>query len=132
MRNSSNRKIRQKDLAALLGCSTSTISKSLSDSPEIGESIKEKVKETAKVYGYVPNFFAKNIQNETIKIISVSNSNMNHKDYTKLLKQLLNPSKFTLKNKFSYGNFENIEVAPEEISKDDVVEIVLVINKKQK
>lgn len=51
-----------KELAALLSLSPSTVSKSLSDSGEISKATKNRVKEMAEIYGYVPNQMAKNLK----------------------------------------------------------------------
>lgn len=48
-----------KELAKELGVSTSTVSKALSDSPEISEVTKRKIKEFAQLRNYKPNSVAK-------------------------------------------------------------------------
>ncbi len=46
------RKITLKDIAKELSVSISTVSKSLKDSPEIGEDTRQKVKAFAELYNY--------------------------------------------------------------------------------
>ncbi|WP_291274069.1 LacI family DNA-binding transcriptional regulator [Flavobacterium sp.] len=60
-----------KELAKELGVSTSTVSKALSDSPEISEVTKRKIKEFAQLRNYKPNSVAKNLKNKRTHTIGV-------------------------------------------------------------
>jgi len=60
-----------KQLAKELNVSISTVSKSLSDSHEIGETTKKKVQELAKLYNYKPNRIAINLKSGKTKTIGV-------------------------------------------------------------
>ena len=60
-----------KELAKALGFSTSTVSKALSDSPEISEQTKRKIKEFAQLKNYKPNSIAKNLKNQRSYTIGV-------------------------------------------------------------
>lgn len=60
-----------KELAIALGVSTSTVSKALSDSPEISEQTKRKIKEFAQLKNYKPNSIAKNLKNQRAYTIGV-------------------------------------------------------------
>jgi LacI family transcriptional regulator len=60
-----------KELAKELGVSISTVSKSLSDSPEISEPTKRKIKEFAELKNYKPNSLAKNLKNQRTNTIGV-------------------------------------------------------------
>lgn len=60
-----------KELAIALGVSTSTVSKALSDSPEISEQTKIKIKEFAQLKNYKPNSIAKNLKNQRAYTIGV-------------------------------------------------------------
>ncbi|WP_420401839.1 LacI family DNA-binding transcriptional regulator [Flagellimonas sp.] len=60
-----------KELAELLNLSPSSVSKAISDSHEISEQTKAKVKEMAKVCGYVPNQMARNLKLGKTKSIGV-------------------------------------------------------------
>lgn len=65
------RKITLKDIAKELGVSISTVSKSLKDSPEIGDDTKDKVKAFAALYNYKPNNIALSLQNRKTKNIAL-------------------------------------------------------------
>ena len=60
-----------KELAKELGVSTSTVSKALSNSPEISELTKIKIKEFALLKNYKPNSIAKNLKNQRSYTIGV-------------------------------------------------------------
>ena len=53
-----------KQIATELGVSVSTVSKALSDSPEISEITKTKIKEFAALKNYKPNSIAKFLKSE--------------------------------------------------------------------
>ena len=68
-----------KELAKELGVSTSTVSKALSNSPEISELTKIKIKEFAQLKNYKPNSIAKNLKNQRSYTIGVILPNiLNH------------------------------------------------------
>lgn len=60
-----------KQIAKELGVSVSTVSKALSDSSEISDSTKIKIKEFAKLKNYKPNSIAKNLKNQRTNTIGV-------------------------------------------------------------
>jgi len=60
-----------KQIALQLGFSVSTVSKALSDSPEIGEDTKTKIKEFAKLSNYKPNSMAQNLKRQRTNTIGV-------------------------------------------------------------
>jgi len=60
-----------KQIAKELGVSVSTVSKALSDSSEISESTKIKIKEFAALKNYKPNSIAKNLKNQRTNTIGV-------------------------------------------------------------
>lgn len=60
-----------KKLAQILNLSTSTVSRALSDHPDISEATKEKVKNLAKSVHYIPNIFAKGFRKHRTSIIGV-------------------------------------------------------------
>jgi LacI family transcriptional regulator len=60
-----------KQIALQLGYSVSTVSKALSDSPEIGEDTKTKIKEFAKLSNYKPNSMAQNLKRQRTNTIGV-------------------------------------------------------------
>ncbi len=64
-------KITLKDLANLTNVSVSTVSKALNDSPEIGINTRNRIKEIAASYNYVPNNIARSLKSKSTKIIGV-------------------------------------------------------------
>ena len=60
-----------KELARLLNVSVSTVSKALSDSPEIGEATKKRVIELANELNYKPNRVAQQLKSSKTKVIGV-------------------------------------------------------------
>jgi LacI family transcriptional regulator len=65
------RKITLKQIAKELDVSISTVSKSLRDSPEIGEETRLKVQAFAKFYHYKPNNIALSLKNRRTKTIGI-------------------------------------------------------------
>ena len=66
-----NNSITLKDIAKALHLSTSTISKALNDSYEIGEETKKRVMAYAKEHHYVPNRMAKGLKQGKSRSIGV-------------------------------------------------------------
>ena len=64
-------KITIKRIAKDLGVSVSTVSKALSDSPEISGPTKIRIQEYAKLQNYRPNSMAKNLKNQRTNTIGV-------------------------------------------------------------
>lgn len=60
-----------KDLADLLQVSTSTISRALSNHPDISDAVKKRVKEAAEAFNYIPNDFAINFRKKSSKVIGL-------------------------------------------------------------
>ena len=60
-----------KDLAEQLGVSIATVSRALRDSCEVGDEMKQKVRELAKQMNYRPNPFAQGLRSEAPKVIGV-------------------------------------------------------------
>jgi LacI family transcriptional regulator len=65
------RKITLKQIAKELDVSISTVSKSLRNSPEIGEETRQKVQAFAKFYNYRPNNIALSLKNRKTKTIGI-------------------------------------------------------------
>ncbi len=65
------KRITIKDLADLLQISTSTVSRALSNHPDISEAVKRRVKEAAETFNYVPNDFAINFRKKSSKVIGL-------------------------------------------------------------
>lgn len=60
-----------KDLADLLQISTSTVSRALSNHPDISDAVKARVKEAAETFNYIPNDFAINFRKKSTKVIGL-------------------------------------------------------------
>lgn len=65
------RRISLKDLADQLGVSIATVSRALRDSHEVGDDMKQRVKELAKKLNYRPNPFAQSLRKEAPRVIGV-------------------------------------------------------------
>ena len=65
------KRITIKDLADLLQISTSTVSRALSNHPDISDAVKKRVKEAAETFNYVPNDFAIKIKKKSTKVIGL-------------------------------------------------------------
>ena len=60
-----------KDLARILEVSISTVSKALNDNPEISIETRNRIKELAESYKYVPNKIAQSLKSKSTKTIGV-------------------------------------------------------------
>ena len=60
-----------KDLAKLLNLSTSTVSRALSDHPDISEATKNKVREAAATFNYYPNLHARHFRKQNSGLITL-------------------------------------------------------------
>ncbi|HMB99462.1 MAG TPA: LacI family DNA-binding transcriptional regulator [Flavobacteriaceae bacterium] len=60
-----------KDLARILEVSISTVSKALNDNPEISVETRNRIKQLAKSYKYVPNNIAQSLKSKSTKTIGV-------------------------------------------------------------
>ena len=56
-----------KDLARILEVSISTVSKALNDNPEISLETRNRIKELAESYKYVPNKIAQSLKSKSTK-----------------------------------------------------------------
>ena len=65
------KRITIKDLADLPQISTSTVSRALSNHPDISDAVKKRVKEAAETFNYIPNDFAINFRKKSTKVIGL-------------------------------------------------------------
>ena len=65
------KRITIKDLAEMLNISVSTVSRALSNHPDISDAVKVRVKEAAETFNYVPNDFAINFRKKSTKVIGL-------------------------------------------------------------
>ena len=66
-----------KDMAEMLKISTSTVSRALSDHPDISEVVKSRVREVAALMNYHPSEWGKNFRNKKSKLIGLIIPKMN-------------------------------------------------------
>ncbi|MBP0903186.1 LacI family DNA-binding transcriptional regulator [Mariniflexile gromovii] len=78
-----------KKMAENLGVSISTVSRALSDHPDISQPTKEKVKKLATELNYVPNVFAKGFRHHRSNIIGVVVSSITHHYTTTIIRGVL-------------------------------------------
>ena len=60
-----------KDIAKICGVGVSTVSRAINNHPDINPETKEKIMNTIKEYGYVPNNSARNLKRVDAKAIAV-------------------------------------------------------------
>ena len=60
-----------KDVAALAGVSSSTVSRTCKNNPSISEETKEKVRRAMAQLGYEPNFQASNLASQNSRTIGI-------------------------------------------------------------
>ena len=65
------KRITIKDLAEMLNISVSTVSRALSNHPDISDAVKVRVKEAAETFNYIPNDFAINFRKKSTKVIGL-------------------------------------------------------------
>ena len=73
------------DIATKLNISTSTVSRALSDHPEVSQKTRNKVKETARELNYQPNIIAKNLQRGHSNIIGVLVPQVRHVFFAEIM-----------------------------------------------
>lgn len=79
-----------KDIAAECGVSAATVSKALNDHADVGSATKQKVRETAKRMGYMPNSMARALKtNKTYNIgvlmVDKANNGLKHRYFSAIL-----------------------------------------------
>ena len=88
-----------KDMSKILGCSISTISKALNDSPEISKKTKSRVCDVANAHNYTPNIIASSLKNGNSKILSISIPNDKKNICEWLLVELFNQTEIRHENR---------------------------------
>ena len=78
-----------KKIAETLGVSISTVSRALSNHPDISNTTKEKVTKLATELNYVPNLFAKGFRKHRSNIIGVVVPNITHHYTTNIIRGIL-------------------------------------------
>jgi LacI family transcriptional regulator len=67
-----------KDIARALGVSVATVSRALTDSPDVSAETKEKVWATAEAFNYLPNLMARSLRSRRSKVVGVIVENVSH------------------------------------------------------
>ena len=75
-----------KDIAKALNVSITTVSRALNDKEDISASTKKKVRETAEILDYQPNYLAKILHGGSTRLIGVIVPRISHAYFSSLLK----------------------------------------------
>ncbi len=98
-----------KQIAIDLGVSVSTVSKALSDSPEISVATREKIKEFAKLRNYKPNSMAQNLKRQRTNTIGVIIPNILNPFFAKVFSGIEKYANDKGYNVITYISNESIE-----------------------
>lgn len=75
-----------KDIAKLCGVGVSTVSRAINDHPDINPETKEKIMNTIREYGYIPNNSARNLKRSDAKAIAVLIKGIANPFFTSMIK----------------------------------------------
>lgn len=75
-----------KDIAKICGVGVSTVSRAINNHPDINTETKEKILQTIKEYGYVPNNSARNLKRSDAKAIAVLVKGISNPFFTDMIK----------------------------------------------
>lgn len=75
-----------KDIAKICGVGVSTVSRAINNHPDINAETKEKIMNTIKEYGYIPNNSARNLKRVDAKAIAVLVKGISNPFFTDMLK----------------------------------------------
>jgi LacI family transcriptional regulator len=120
-----------KQISKELGFSISTISKALSDSPEISKNTKRKIKEFAQLKNYKPNTMAKNLKNQETKTIGVIIPNILNPFFAKVfvgIEKIANERGYNLITYIANESFEKEKHALDLLSNGSVDGFILCIS----
>jgi LacI family transcriptional regulator len=98
-----------KQIALQLGYSVSTVSKALTNSPEISEATRVKIKEFAKMSGYKPNSMAQNLKRQRTNTIGVIIPNILNPFFAKVFSGIEKYANDKGYNVITYISNESIE-----------------------
>lgn len=74
-----------KDIARICGVGVSTVSRAINNHPDINPETKEKIMNTIKEYGYVPNNSARNLKRSDAKAIAVLVKGISNPFFTSMI-----------------------------------------------
>jgi LacI family transcriptional regulator len=98
-----------KQIALQLGYSVSTVSKALTNSPEISEATRKKIKEFAKMSNYKPNSMAQNLKRQRTNTIGVIIPNILNPFFAKVFSGIEKYANEKGYNVITYISNESIE-----------------------
>lgn len=75
-----------KDIARICGVGVSTVSRAINNHPDINQDTKEKIMNTIKEYGYIPNNSARNLKRADAKAIAVLVKGISNPFFTTMIK----------------------------------------------
>ncbi|MFY7810979.1 MAG: LacI family DNA-binding transcriptional regulator [Flavobacterium sp.] len=119
-----------KQISKELGFSISTISKALSDSPEISENTKRRIKEFAQLKNYKPNSMAKNLKNQETKTLGVIIPNILNPFFAKVfvgIEKIANERGYNLITYIANESFEKEKHALDLLSNGSVDGFILSV-----
>ncbi len=125
-------KLTLKKIAKELDVSISTVSKSLKDSPEIGEETKQKVKAFAKLYNYRPNNIALSLKNQKTKTIGVIVPEIVHHFFTTVIKgieRVANEMGYTVIVGLSNESFQKEVTLMDQLANGSIDGFILSVSK---
>lgn len=59
-----------KDIAGKIGVSSGTVHRALNGKPGVGDTLRERILETAREFGYRPNYVASSLKRKTLRIVA--------------------------------------------------------------
>ena len=77
-----------RDIAQMADVSVATVSRALNHSPLVAESMQQRVIQTAKRLGYVPNATAKNLKTNSTHTIGNQVSDISNPDYIAIVRTI--------------------------------------------
>ena len=100
-----------KDIAKLCGVGVSTVSRAINNHPDINPETKEKIMNTIKEYGYVPNNSARNLKRVDAKAIAVLVKGISNPFFANMIKVI----EKECKKKHYYMELSHIESDEDEV-----------------
>ena len=100
-----------KDIAKICGVGVSTVSRAINNHPDINPETKEKIMNTIKEYGYVPNNSARNLKRVDAKAIAVLVKGISNPFFANMIKVI----EKECKKKHYYMELSHIESDEDEV-----------------
>jgi LacI family transcriptional regulator len=103
-----------KDIARICGVGVSTVSRAINNHPDINIETKEKIMNTIKEYGYVPNDSARNLKRSDAKAIAVLVKGISNPFFTTMIKVIENEcmkKRYSMELRHVESNEDEVDVA---------------------